>query len=84
MYLIYGIYSSTLPSMFWKSSKAAPLITAEELALAINEGGDQVLVDVRSSKEFAAGHLPGALNIPLEEVEVRAKELDPDAPTVFY
>lgn len=37
--------------------------------------GAQVL-DVRSSAEFAGGHAPGSLNIPLHELEKRADELD--------
>lgn len=35
-----------------------------------------VLVDVRTPEEFQAGHVPGARNIPLDQVENRATELD--------
>jgi NADPH-dependent 2,4-dienoyl-CoA reductase/sulfur reductase-like enzyme/rhodanese-related sulfurtransferase len=35
-----------------------------------------VLVDVRSSAEFAAGSIPGAVNIPLEELRLRHVELE--------
>jgi len=34
------------------------------------------LVDVRSAGEFAAGHVPGAANIPLEEIERRLGDLN--------
>jgi rhodanese-related sulfurtransferase len=34
------------------------------------------LVDVRSPGEFASGHAPGSVNIPLQELDSRAKELD--------
>ena len=34
-------------------------------------------VDVRSPEEFATGHMPGALNIPVEEIEQRWRELEP-------
>jgi rhodanese-related sulfurtransferase len=34
------------------------------------------LVDVRSVGEFAGGHVPGTLNIPLQEIDARAGELD--------
>lgn len=40
-------------------------------------------VDVRSPGEFAAGHLPGAVNIPLEEVNVRMRDFHPDFPVVL-
>jgi rhodanese-related sulfurtransferase len=35
------------------------------------------LVDVRSVGEYAGGHVPGTLNIPLHEIDARATELDP-------
>lgn len=34
-----------------------------------------LLVDVRSPGEFAGGHLPGAINVPVQEIGARAKEL---------
>ena len=42
------------------------------------------MIDVRSPEEFAAGALPGARNIPLDDLRSRAKELDPAAPVVAY
>lgn len=41
------------------------------------------LVDVRSANEFATAHLPGAINIPLEQVELRTADLDAHAPVVL-
>lgn len=41
------------------------------------------LIDVRSATEFACGHLPGAVNIPLEQIEFRTADLDPTAPIVL-
>ena len=43
------------------------------------------LVDVRTTEEFAAGHIPGAVNIPVQELDRRIGELEPkDAPVVVY
>jgi phage shock protein E len=43
------------------------------------------LVDVRSPAEFATGHIPGAVNIPVQELEQRLSELEPkQAPIVLY
>jgi phage shock protein E len=43
------------------------------------------LLDVRTSREFAAGHLPGAVNIPLGDLERRMHSLGPqDHPIVAY
>jgi rhodanese-related sulfurtransferase len=41
------------------------------------------LVDVRSATEFATAHLPGAINIPLEQIELRTADLDAQAPVVL-
>jgi len=41
------------------------------------------LVDVRSATEFAAAHLPGSINIPLEQIELRTADLAPDEPVVL-
>jgi rhodanese-related sulfurtransferase len=58
-------------------------VTADQ-AHRMVEGG-ALLVDVRSPAEFAAGHLPGALNIPVHEIEAREAELTPrDRPLVLY
>jgi phage shock protein E len=43
------------------------------------------LVDVRAPAEFAAGHLPGAVNVPVAELPGRLAELEPrDRPIVVY
>ncbi|NOJ97857.1 rhodanese-like domain-containing protein [Corallococcus sp. CA049B] len=43
------------------------------------------LVDVRTPEEFAAGHLPGAVNIPVDELPQRLAELgSPQKPLVIY
>ena len=47
------------------------------------EGRRVQLVDVRSVTEFATAHLPGAVNIPLEQIEVRLSDLDPKATLVL-
>ena len=42
------------------------------------------VLDVRPPDEFAVGHVPGAVNIPLDELEARLAELDPDHEIVAY
>ncbi len=43
---------------------------------------DRQVVDVSEPAEFAAGHVPGAVNIPLGELRSRLGELDPDQEVV--
>lgn len=46
--------------------------------------GDVVLVDVRPTEEFEAGHIAGARSIPLDELEGRLAELPADRDVVAY
>jgi rhodanese-related sulfurtransferase len=46
-------------------------ISATELAERIAAGTAPVILDVRSPDEFAAGHLPGARNVPHDELRAR-------------
>jgi rhodanese-related sulfurtransferase len=46
--------------------------------------GEVVLVDVRPSDEYDAGHIRGARSIPLEELEGRLAELPADREVVAY
>ncbi len=48
-----------------------PTITATDLR---NKPTAQ-LIDVRSPSEFAAGHIPGAINIPMDQIESRVADL---------
>jgi len=43
-------------------------------------GSDAQIVDVRTPAEFARGHIPGASNLPLEELRGRLDELRKDRP----
>lgn len=46
--------------------------------------GSATVLDVRPEDEFQQGHLPGALNIPLSQLERRLAELPPDREVVAY
>jgi len=46
--------------------------------------GDVVVLDVRPVAEYAAGHLPGALNIPVDDLADRLDELPADGEVVAY
>lgn len=49
-----------------------------------SRAGTVTILDVRPEDEFALGHLPGALNIPLRELEARLGEMDSDQEIVAY
>lgn len=58
-------------------------IGRDELIVRLRTG-DVVLVDVRPSEEYAAGHIEGARSIPIEELEDRLAELPADREIVAY
>jgi rhodanese-related sulfurtransferase/DNA-binding winged helix-turn-helix (wHTH) protein len=47
-------------------------------------GGEVTVLDVRPREEYRAGHFPGALCIPVEELKSRLKELPKDREVVAY
>ena len=61
-------------------------ITRDELKVKMNRGEDFVLVDTMPERYYRHSHLPGAINLPADEVGERAGELlrDRDAGIVVY
>ncbi len=59
-----------------------PLPAAELLERA--REGLVTVIDVRPAEEYAAGHVPGAINVPLADLEARLHELDPGQDVVAY
>ena len=52
--------------------------------LARAASGEVVVLDVRPAEEYAAGHIPGALSIPLAELADRVAELPEETEVVAY
>jgi NADPH-dependent 2,4-dienoyl-CoA reductase/sulfur reductase-like enzyme/rhodanese-related sulfurtransferase len=46
--------------------------------------GEPLVLDVRTAEEFAAGHVPGAVNVPLDELRERLGELPRERKIVAY
>ena len=51
-------------------------ITAKEVERQLREGQKLNIIDVREEDEVAAGMIPGAVNVPLRTIPVRAMSLD--------
>lgn len=58
-------------------------LARSELLDRVRDGLVTVL-DVRPAEEYAAGHLPGAVNVPLAQLEEQLDELDPEHEVVAY
>jgi rhodanese-related sulfurtransferase len=64
----------------------SPAISRADLAQRIERGAAPLVLDVRSTSEYASGHVPGAVHIPFREVDTRHPELGAakDEPIVVY
>jgi len=71
------------PSLFKvEGEKVTNKITAAELA-NIQERGSAQLIDICSPTEYASGHVPGAINIPMEQIGARLDDLRMGSPVVL-
>lgn len=58
-------------------------VKREELIKLVRKG-EAMVIDVRPETEFAAGHIPGAVNVPLDVLPKRLKTLPKDQEIVAY
>lgn len=83
--LLRGVAEALLPEMEQLRRELGALDDAErDRLLARIAAGEVSLVDVRPAAEFAAGHLPGARSIPIDELPGRTSELSGDREVVVY
>jgi len=73
---IYLIPLAAVGFLLWTRRSAS----ATDVKAMLSRGAQ--VVDVRSPAEFRAGSHPKAVNIPLDQLEGRAKELDRDRPVL--
>jgi rhodanese-related sulfurtransferase len=66
-----------------KMTQTALSINTGTLKEWLSSGFPSQLIDVRSASEFATAHVPGAINIPLEQIELRTADLRSDVPVVL-
>lgn len=74
---------SALADSFFADADGVSAVTFEEFD-ALSRDGAVVLLDVRPVSEFAAGHVEGAINIPVSELAERMAGLPADATIVAY
>lgn len=82
--LLGALITLTLPALACaQESEASLRMTVEQLKKRLAAGG-VVVVDVRGEAAYADGHIPGALSVPLNQVEARAGELRKANAVVTY
>ena len=72
--ILPGILVVVLVGAYFMFVKGGNVTSAEARQLV--QAGAR-LVDVRTPGEFLAGHLPGAINIPVQQLDARMSELQP-------
>jgi rhodanese-related sulfurtransferase/DNA-binding transcriptional ArsR family regulator len=68
---------------YFRAVDALEPVSREDLLSRLRDGLATVL-DVRPEDEFAVGHIPGALNIPLADLERRLSELQDQQEVIAY
>ena len=64
--------------------KTIDRITAPALQDQLSQAKGPTVIDVRSEKEWQAGHVPGSHNIPLPHLRERLEEIPEDVPVVVH
>ncbi len=64
--------------------KEAESIEPSQLQARLESGEAPVVIDVRTPEEYAAGHIPGAQNIPFDQVAERISEVDAPHGVALY
>ncbi len=73
-----------LAAEFFSETDGARPMQMAELQEAMAAQDDLTLIDVRPAAEYNAGHVPGAISIPVAELAHRMAELPKDTPIVAY
>ena len=63
-------------------ASASGSVTGDALQARIEAGRAPFILDVRTPEEFASGHVPGAVNIPYDQLPDRIAEIPPPGGTI--
>jgi rhodanese-related sulfurtransferase/DNA-binding HxlR family transcriptional regulator len=74
----------SLVEAYLGSREGLEAISSDELLARLKAGEPLVIVDVRPIEEYRSGHLPGAVSIPLDELQQRLRELPQERQIVAY
>lgn len=68
---------------YFEQRGAMEAVAGDELLRRVR-AGEVTVLDVRPPEEYRAGHIPGALSVPVHELKARLKELPKDRDIVAY
>jgi rhodanese-related sulfurtransferase len=67
-----------------RTQDEVPRMAPSVLKDRLDAGDDVLVVDARSAGEYAQEHIPGAISVPLSDLEARMDDLPRDQEIVFY
>lgn len=76
--------ADVMKTMVASAKAAVKSVSADDLKAAIDKKENAVILDVREPGEYAAGHLPGAINIPRGLLEFAVSGKIPDVNAKIY
>jgi len=83
---IFGFLFASLVAAGALAAGPAPVPISQDTLLERQQKGDEAafVLDVRSPEEYASGHVPGAVNIPYDQIASRIAEVPKDQDVVLY
>ena len=83
---VLGLLLASLVSAGALAAEPALVPISQEALLERQQKGDEAtyVLDVRSPEEYASGHVPGAVNIPYDQIASRMAEVPKDQDVVLY
>lgn len=72
------------PAATAPAAKVAPITQEQLLERQARQPKQLVVLDVRTPQEFAEGHVPGAVNVPHDQIASRLAEVPKDKDVVLY
>lgn len=64
-------------------TESVQLISTEKLHALVTGNNPTALIDIRTPLEYNDSHIEGAINIPVPDLRIRYRELDPDLPMIL-
>jgi rhodanese-related sulfurtransferase len=79
-----AVASLALAAPAWAQRSATARETkVDELKAKLDRGEEVLVIDVRTDEEVKSGSIPGAVHIPMEQLEARMKDIPKDVQLVF-
>ena len=79
---VIGLALTANPAAAQRSATAKET-PADVLKAKLDKGEKVLVIDVRSDEEVKTGSIPGAIHIPMEQLEARMKDVPKDVQLVF-